>query len=146
MTLSQHINDDVVVACVGLVGRAGASGFELGYVHDDVPIEDAGWHASAQYQGVRIVVQDHRSPSGAALALAERLLRGATCRCLKLVTLSDGHEGCRWRLVGQSWEPSCDDKPITIPGGKRGDYAAIQQAVGNRAQRRAAQRGKGGRQ
>lgn len=137
-------NDDVVLACVDLVGRAGASGFEMGYLHDDVPIEEAGWHASAQYRGTRIMVQDHRSPTSAALALAERLLAGATCRCLKPVTLSDEREGCRWRLVGKQWEPGCNDKPIRIPGGERGDYAAIQQAMGNRAQRRAAQRRRGG--
>ena len=103
--MSDYINDDVVMACAQLIGRSGASGFEIGYLHDDVPVEEAGWYAHAQFQGARITVQDHRSPTGAALALAERLLSGATCRCRRPVTLSDGQDGCRWRLVGNRWEP-----------------------------------------
>jgi hypothetical protein len=141
--VSDFMNDDVVMACADLVGRSGASGFEIGYLHDDVPIEEAGWHASAQFKGARIMVQDQRSPTGAALALSERLLRGAACRCLKPVTLSDSAEGCRWRLVGKRWEPGCDVAPIRVKG-ERGDHAAMQQALTNRAQRRAAGR-KGGR-
>ncbi|GGK89358.1 hypothetical protein [Mangrovihabitans endophyticus] len=143
---SPHLNDDVVVACMDLVGRAGASGFEIGYLHDDVPVAEAGWYAHAQYQGARLIAQDHQSPTGAALALAERLLAGATCRCLQPVTLSDGQAGCRWRLVGQRWEPACDVASIKVSGA-RGDHAAMRRALaesGNRAQRRAAKR-KGGR-
>jgi hypothetical protein len=135
---STHINDDVVIACADLVGRAGASGFEIGYLHDDVPVEDAGWYAHAQYRGTRITVEDHRSPTGAALALAERLLDGATCRCRQSVTLSDRAAGCRWRLVGQRWEPGCDAEPLHFSG-QRGDHAAIQRALAqptNRADRR----------
>lgn len=142
---SQHINDDVVVACADLVGRAGASGFEIGYLHDDVPVEEAGWYAYAQYRGARITVQDHRSPTGAALALAERLLRGATCRCRQPVVLSDRADGCRWRLVGGRWEPGCDAEPLHIKG-QRGDHAAMQDALAqpmNRAERRRRQRGGG---
>lgn len=139
----EYMNDDVVMACAELVGRSGASGFEIGYLHDDVPIEEAGWYAHAQFKGARITVQDHRSPSSAALALGERLLRGATCRCLNTVSLSDARPGCRWRLVGKRWEPGCNAKPVKVPGA-RGDLAAMQQALGNRAQRRASER-KGGR-
>lgn len=134
-----YMSEDVVVACVDLVGRAGASGFEIGYLHDDVPVAEAGWYAHASYQGTRVIVEDHRSPSGAALALAERLLAGAICRCREPVTLTDGVAGCRWRLAGKRWEPGCDAPTIEVPGGKRGDYAAMQQAVAepaNRAERR----------
>ena len=144
--MSEHINDDVVIACADLVGRAGASGFEIGYVHDDVPVEEAGWYAHATYRGARIIADDHRSPTGAALALAERLLAGATCRCRRPVTLSDAAEGCRWRLVGQRWEPGCNVPSLHIKGGDRGDHAALQRALAdpvNRAERRA--RRKGGR-
>lgn len=140
--MSPHINDDVVIACADLVGRAGASGFEIGYLHDDVPVEEAGWYAHAQYRGARITVEDHRSPTGAALALAERLLSGATCRCRKPVTLSGGQPGCRWRLAGQRWEPGCDAPSLTVKG-TPGDYAAMQRAMAeptNRAARRAAKR------
>lgn len=127
------MSSDMVLACAALVGRAGAKGFELGYLHDDVPVDEAGWYAQALYNGARITVQDHRSPDGAALALAQRLLSGAACRCGRLVTLNDEAAGCRWQLMGQSWEPSCDAPSIVIPAGGRGDLGAIQAAV-NRAQ------------
>lgn len=132
------LNGDAVEACADLVGRAGASGFQIGYLHDDVPIEDAGWYAHAQYRGARIMVEGRRSPSEAALALAERLLRGAACRCGKTVTLTDNSNGCRWRLAGKRWEPGCDAPPVRVDG-QRGDLAAM-----NRAMRRAAaKRGRG---
>lgn len=140
------MNQDIIDACVNLVDRAGASGFEIGHMHEDVHVEQAGWYAVAFYQGARITTDEHKSPELAALALAQRLLSGATCRCGRLVTLSDG-EGCRWSLQGARWVPGCDAPPITVPGG-RGDHAAMERAlaeqVGNRAQRRAAAR-KGGR-
>jgi hypothetical protein len=116
--------EDAVVACADLVGRAGASGFEIGFVNEDVPVEEAGWYAIAQYRGARIMTGDHRSPTGAAMALAERLLRGAACRCGRKVSMSDGKRGCRWRLVGKEWKPGCDAPPIRVSG-DRGDHAAI---------------------
>lgn len=128
------LNGDAVVACADLVGRAGASGFELGYLHDDVPIEQAGWYAHAQYRGARMTVEDRCSPSEAALALAERLLRGAACRCGLQVTLNDDVPGCRWRLQGKAWKPSCDVPSVRVDG-RRGDLPAM-----NRAMRRAADR------
>jgi hypothetical protein len=142
---SAYINDDVVLACADLVDRAGAASFEIGYLHDDVPIEQAGWYAHAQYRGARITAEDQPSPTGAALALAERLLRGATCRCGAPVTLSDSAGGCRWRLVGQRWEPGCDADPLPYKG-VRGDHAAMERALAgramNRAERRKSKKGK----
>jgi hypothetical protein len=135
---------DAVIACADLVGRAGARGFEIGYLHDDVPVEDAAWYAMATYQGTRLMADEHRSPTAAAMALAERILGGAACRCGQPVALSDDAAGCRWQLMGQKWQPGCDVAPISVPG-SRGDYAAITRAyseqVGNRAQRRARKRG-----
>lgn len=131
------LNGDAVTACADLVGRAGAAEFKIGYLHDDVPIEQAGWYAHAQYRGVRIMVGDRRSPGEAALALAERLLRGAACRCGHTVTLADGGNGCRWRLLGKRWEPGCDAPAVKVDG-QRGDLGAM-----NRAMRRAAKRGRG---
>lgn len=87
------MNDDIITACADLVGRAGAREFEIGHIHDDVPVEEAGWYAHATYQGARIQAQDHRSPTAAALALAERILSGGLCRCGRTVTLSDGQPG-----------------------------------------------------
>ena len=140
--MSTDLNADAVIACADLVGRAGASGFEIGYLRDDVPMEDAGWHASAFYKGARIITDEHRSPSLAAMALAERLLSGATCRCRRPVVLSDDRDGCRWRLMGQCWEPGCDADPIRVKG-QLGDHAAIVRAMAepaNRAERRAAKK------
>lgn len=135
MSRGDYINDDVVMACADLVGRAGAAGFELGYLHDDVPVQDAGWYATAFYQGARITVADQPSPSAAAFGLGERLLRGATCRCSRRVTLTGAVDGCRWRLVGARWEPGCDAAPLTVDG-PRGDLTAIEHALTNRAARR----------
>lgn len=125
------LSEDVVVACADLVGRAGARDFEIGSIHDDVPVEEAGWYATAKYQGARIQVQDHRSPSAAALALAERLLRGGMCRCGNPVALADAQPGCRWRLMGKRWEPGCDAPPVHVDA-KRGDLDAMQQAMAAR--------------
>lgn len=108
------LNDDIVIACVDLVGRTGAKGFEMGHDGGD----PARWHAFATYRGARIMSDNHPTPTTAALGLAERLLRGAQCRCGQTVTLSDSRafagtlEGCRWRLVGNRWEPGCDAPPM----------------------------------
>lgn len=131
-----HMNDDVVIACADLVNRTGASGFEIGHVHEDVPVEDAGWYAHATFQGARVQVQDHRSPTAAALALGERLLQDASCRCGRKVTLSDSQpRRCRWRLMGAHWEPGCDAAPVRVESG-RGDLAAMNRAMRRRAKRR----------
>jgi len=126
--MSDHFNDDVVVACAELVSRTGATDFEIGYLHEEVPIEDAAWYAHAQYCGARLTVENHRSPTGAALALAERILRGATCKCRQPVTLSDEQPGCRWKLMGRRWEPGCTAPPIRIDG-PRGDIGAMRRAM-----------------
>jgi hypothetical protein len=119
---------DIVVACADLVGRAGASEFEIGYLHDNVPVEQAGWYAHAKYRGARLTADDRRSPTEAAMALAERILRGGTCRCGKTVLLNDSGTGCRWRLVGKRWEPGCNVPSITVKG-PRGDLAAMRRAI-----------------
>ncbi len=128
--------ESAVVACADLVGRTGAREFEIGFLHDDVPVEDAAWWASAKFRGARVQVDNHVHPAAAAMALAVKLLTGAECRCGKLVALSDAGatvfrdatmaDGskwsaaqaaaagqCRWRLVGQRWEPSCP-----VPAGR----------------------------
>jgi hypothetical protein len=125
-----NLDEDALVACVDLVGRTGATGFEIGYLHEDVPAEQAGWYAHAQLRGARIIVEDHRGPVEAADALARRLLSGAKCRCGRLVALSDrgafaytkAHtvDGqswtaeqaaavgqCRWRRVAARWQMGC---------------------------------------
>lgn len=106
------INDDVIVACADLAGRAGARSFEIGYLREDVPPEEAGWYAQATYRGAHLSSGEHATPSAAALILAERLLSGATCRCHRPVSLSDRQDGCRWQLVGRRWQPGCDAPPV----------------------------------
>lgn len=127
------IHGDAVDACADLLGRCGASGFEIGYLHDDVPVEQAGWYAIAKFQGARITVEDHPSPTSAALTLAERLLHWAQCRCGRPVTLVDDQlESCRWTLRGKRWEPSCDVPSIRVDS-PRGDLTAIHRAMVDQA-------------
>ena len=123
---------DAIKACADLVSRTGAKSFECGYLHDDVPASEAGWHATAMYQGARITAEDKSSPAGACYALAVRLLAGAQCQhCKGLValvregafafqkaTLTDGRQWdaaeaaktsqCHWRLVGDRWIRGCE--------------------------------------
>ncbi|WP_047891760.1 hypothetical protein [Micromonospora sp. RV43] len=120
----------IVLACTDLIARAGGRQFELGYLHDDVPVDQAGWYAHVQYRGVRLFVEDQPGPAEAADALARKLLTGGRCRCGRLVALSrdgaityedatmaDGSRWtvaqaraagqCLWRRVGARWEPAC---------------------------------------
>lgn len=108
-----HVFDqDAFKAGVELVGRAGAKNFEVGYLHDEVPLEEADWYAHAQFEGTRIIEEHYRGPVEAVEALARRLLTGGLCRrCGKPISLADTTEGCRWTRQGSRWEPGCD-KPI----------------------------------
>lgn len=126
-----NLDEDALQACADLVGRTGATGLQFGYLHDDVPPDQAGWYAHAQYRGARITVDDQRGPIEAADALCRRLLVGAKCvHCSKLVALSDdgavaydstlvdgtrwtaeeaARAGqCRWRRVGPRWARGCE--------------------------------------
>ena len=125
-------DSDRVKACADLVGRSGATKFEIGYLHDGVPADKAGWWGHAAYRGTRLTVSDLPGPAEVAHQLAVKILTGAKCRCGALVALSD--EGavflpdstmadgskwtlaeaeaagqCRWRRVGARWEPSCPE-------------------------------------
>ena len=120
-----------VKACADLVGRTGAKSFECGYLHDDVPAEQAGWYATAVFRGTKITAEDKPSPAEACDELAMRLLSGAQCQhCRKLAALSaDGAVArdvtlvggkkwtaeeqaaaglCHWRRIGDRWERGCD--------------------------------------
>jgi hypothetical protein len=127
-----RIDEDAVIAAADLVGRSGATSLQVGYLHDDVPAERAGWYAHAQYRGARIIAEDHRGPAEACEALARQLLTGAKCaHCSGLVALSrrgaafypgavmvDGSEfterdarsrpQCRWIRRGQAWKRGCE--------------------------------------
>lgn len=129
--MTMRFDQDAVVAAADLVARSGGREFEIGYLHDDVPIEEAGWYAKATFRGGVVVEEDHRGPVEAAEALASRLLTGAKCsHCGGLVALSDrgafafqeAHlvDGsrwtaaeaaaagqCRWRREGDRWVRGC---------------------------------------
>lgn len=131
--------DDAAIAAVDLVGRSGATDFTWGYLHDDVPSEEAGWYAHAQYRGARITVEDQPGPVEAMEALARKVLTGGKCTgCGRLVALSDagavayershlvdGSEWtieqaraagqCRWRRVGKRWEMGCVRRSAKTP-------------------------------
>lgn len=131
--MNVHLDGDAVKACADLVVRTGATGFEIGYLHDDVPVDEAGWYAHAQYKGARITTDGgHRGPVEAAEALARRLLTGAKCKCGKLAaldtsgavayrqtTLADGSSWsaqqaaaagqCHWTRHGARWISGCDN-------------------------------------
>lgn len=124
-------DEDALYAAAGLVGRAGATSFQLGWLHDDVPVAEMGWYAHAQYKGARISVEHQPGPVQAADALARRLLTGARCtRCNRLVALSDlgaiaypapvmvdgtrwsaaearDAGQCRWTRNGRRWDSAC---------------------------------------
>jgi hypothetical protein len=132
-----NLDEDALIAAADLVGRTGATRFEIGYLHDDVPAEQAGWYAHAQYKGARITAEDHRGPVDAAEALARRLLTGGKCaKCGKLIALSgsgafayhapvmtDGTRWtaddaaaagqCRWTRTGPRWEAGCGGRAGT---------------------------------
>jgi hypothetical protein len=122
---------DAVKACADLVSRTGAKSFECGYLHDNVPVVQAGWYATAVFKGAKITAEDKESPAEACRQLATRLLSGAQCQhCKHLVTLNpvgatardatlmDGRTWtaqeqagagglCYWRLEGARWERGC---------------------------------------
>jgi hypothetical protein len=128
--------DDAVVACSDLAGRAGAKGFEI--IETDHEATCRGrktktWHAVAHFLGAHITSAEHESAAAAAIELAEKMLRSAVCRCGQRTALTDGVPGCRWRLTGRKWEPSCGVAPVRVSG-QRGDPAAIMEA-GRRAAR-----------
>jgi hypothetical protein len=81
-----NFDQDALVAAIDLVGRSGAHSVEVGYLHDDVPVEEAGWYAQCSFRGARLIEENYRDPVQAAEALARRLLNGALCRrCGELI-------------------------------------------------------------
>jgi hypothetical protein len=122
---------DAVKACADLVGRTGGKSFECGYIHDDVPAEDAAWYATAVFKGTKITAENKWSPAEACHELAVQLLTGGQCQhCRKLVTLNPAgamaHDVtlvsgvkwtaeeqakaglCHWRLAGDRWKRGCE--------------------------------------
>jgi hypothetical protein len=120
-------------AALDLVGRTGARQLEIGYLHEDVPAEQADWYAQVTYKGARIIEEHHTGPAKALEALAAQLLTGAMCNhCKGLVALSrDGaaffggafthgatmtidearaRPQCLWRREGERWVRGCEKR------------------------------------
>lgn len=153
-----RLDEEALDAAIDLVGRTGARELQIGYLHEDVPVEDAAWYAHAQLRGARVTVEQHRGPIEAAEALAERLLTGGQCtHCRGLIALRDdgawvfnGHlaDGsemnaararsmtqCWWQRRGNRWVRGCVES-----------HPEQQASAGpNRADRRRAHRKRGSR-
>ena len=130
--------EQAVAAAADLVGRAGATSFEIGWDCPHVPGADEKthgcgeetWWAAAYYKGGRVMVDSYPQPDQAATALVVRLMTGATCRCTRPVILDDQSGfGCRWSLVGDRWEPGCDAPSVPVHGAQRGDLKAMREAL-----------------
>jgi hypothetical protein len=123
---------EIILATVDLVRRTGARDFNLGHLHDDVPVDKAGWYAEAYYCGARLIAENMPGPIEACDMLARRLLDGGKCNgCGGLVALSpfgaiaypgstmaDGTTmtggqartmpHCLWRRIGPRWKAGCE--------------------------------------
>lgn len=102
------LDEDAMTAAADLIGRTGAKNMELGFVHEDVPVEEAGWYCTVTYRGAKIIEEDHKGPQQAMEAMAMRLFQGAKCaHCRKPIRL-DGKPGCRWWREGPKWIRGCE--------------------------------------
>ena len=105
-------DQDALDAGLDLVGRTGATKLEVGYLHDDVPAEKAGWYAQAQFHGARVIAEDHTNPVNAVEALARKLMEGGLCTyCGRTITISTHpYPGpcCRWTRNGDKWIRGCE--------------------------------------
>lgn len=104
-----EFDQDALNAALDLVGRTGAKQIEIGWLHDDVPVEKMGWYAHAQYHGLRLTAESV-GPVEAVETLARRLLDGGTCAyCGLTVSLGD-YPGrrCRWTRQGAAWVRGCE--------------------------------------
>lgn len=121
-----QLDEPMLVAAVDLIGRSGATEYEVGYM-DDVPdARDARWWASAVYRGAKVFTDGHAGPDHASDALARKLLQmgpGAQCtHCGKRIMLqvskrtAQRARRCVWARHGRRWVRGCR---ATIPEGQR---------------------------
>lgn len=147
---------DTVVATAELCGRSGATNFEVGYLDDDVPSEQARWWAKAQYRGRRLQVDEQSSPVAACEALAarilddgmcttcgERVVTAATLEANEAAGLAPAQVRCVWVRHGRHWIAGCVDPQAEAE--RLDDATARRQPaepIPNRAARRRASRGR----
>lgn len=106
-------------AHVALIGHTGASQLEIGYLEDDVPIEEARWWARARLgmahvnglpvdgTGAVVMVEEKTGPVEALEALALKLIDGGICQhCHRIVqtmqpvphVIMVGESYCLWSI------------------------------------------------
>lgn len=109
---------DILVAAYDLIGRAGASDFEVGYDTDQPA--DRWWFAQCTYGDTGAHrAQWYTSAHDAAERLARRIVNGGRCtHCGKVSSLQGargdqrppGQPGvCFWTRTGKRWERGCVD-------------------------------------
>ncbi|MGC5009768.1 hypothetical protein ACLQ2R_03280 [Streptosporangium sp. DT93] len=134
---------EALLAGVDLIGRTGARQFEVGYLHEGVPSEEAGWYAQARWSGTRLIAENHTDPVEAVEALAARVLTGGQCQHCRGVTslteerpdprgryMADGTVWttkeqqaaplCQWTRQGPRWVRGCERpaSPTAAPEGR----------------------------
>jgi hypothetical protein len=82
VTARPELDERMLVAAVKLIGRTGATGWQLRYSDDEQPVI---WAAVAEYQG-RYEVAAALDPLRATLRLCERLIDGGQCTHCKRPT------------------------------------------------------------
>lgn len=107
---------DMILQAADMAARMGARSFQIGWTTDDVPIEEMGWYAHAQFRGARITAES-TGPAEACDALVKQLQERATCfACRRTVAwgkrerarlLSEGTPYCPWKVKAGRWEPGC---------------------------------------
>lgn len=104
-------DQDALNASLDLIERAGAHAFEVGYLREDVPTDQADWYAVAEYRGSKVMVEHRAGPVEAAEALARKLLNGGQCaHCGQVVSISGNRPGvCRWTRQADKWVRGCVD-------------------------------------
>lgn len=131
MSPDDNVWTEQAKAALDLIGRTGARSMEIGYLHDDVPADQAAWYVQVTYRGTRVIEENHTGPGAALEAMAARLLTGGQCNhCKGLVALTRAGAAftggrsvhgttltlqeaksrplCHWRRVGAEWVRGCE--------------------------------------
>lgn len=111
--MSYEFDEDATNAALDLFKRCGAKEVQFGYLHEDVPIEQADWYAWVRFHnGEMVTVSGKPGPVEALETLARRLINGSKCtHCLQTMSLSGtARDGiCRWTRLGDVWQRGCVD-------------------------------------